>query len=209
MDFSKIDIHICDDHAFYIASIKQLMEELKIFNSVSSSSSKIELLNHLKIHSVDILFLDINVAKINMLDEIGQIRKLRPLVKIIILSSYDSQNIIREAISKKADAYLFKNTEKDEILYTIDCVLKNITYISSGCKKDFSFKDNFQLINELTSREKEIIRLLSLGYPNKKISETLKISVTTVQTHRRNIYQKLNLKGVGELVSFAFENNLN
>jgi DNA-binding CsgD family transcriptional regulator len=61
---------------------------------------------------------------------------------------------------------------------------------------------------ELTHREREIIKLLIDGFPNKKISDRLNISLATVQTHRRNIYKKLNLKGIGELIAFAYENNI-
>lgn len=208
MPKNQIHLHICDDHPLIATSIHNLFKDNLLFKSISSSISKLELFDALKQSTPDILILDINVNGVNMLDELPSIKEICADVKIIILTSYDSQNLLREAMKLGVDAYLYKNTDIHELLEAIDSLIKNEVYVSSGTNKEFQHKDGFELVGSLTDREKEVIRFLLEGSPNKKIADNLKISVTTVQTHRRNIYKKLNLKGIGELMSFAFENKL-
>ncbi len=196
-------LHICDDHPLIIKSIAALFNENALFSKISTSSSKHELFNRLLPLAPDILILDINVNGVNMLDDIQQLKELAPRMKIIIFTSYDSQLILREALKTGVHAYVNKNTDEHELLEVIRTVLDNDTYVTGRKHKAFVEKDNFELVLELSEREKEIIRCLLEGNPNKKIAEILNISVTTVQTHRRNIYKKLNLKGIGELMSFA------
>lgn len=201
-------LHICDDHPLIIKSIASLFEHNDFFAHVSTSSSKGQLFDFLQNQSPDFLILDINIKGHNMLDELVNIKQLSSEVKIIILTSYDSQLMLRKALKNGVHAYLNKNTDEEELFEAIRTISKNEIYVASGKTRDFSENDNFQMILELSDREKEVIHLLLDGNPNKKIAEKMKISVTTVQTHRRNIYKKLNLQGIGELMSFAVENKL-
>lgn len=205
---SKYTIHICDDHPLIRRSLTQLLEGVGIFSEITSSSTRAELFDALRSQCPDFLILDLNVHGVNMLDELTSIRNGFPTLKILVLTSYDSQNLLREAMKLGVDAYLYKNTDIHELLEAIDSLIKNEVYVSSGTNKEFQHKDGFELVGSLTDREKEVIRFLLEGSPNKKIADNMNISVTTVQTHRRNIYKKLNLKGIGELMSFAFEHKL-
>ena len=175
-----IKLHICDDHPLIATSIISLLKDNSLFKSISSSISKLELFDALKHSTPDILILDINVNGVNMFDELPSIKEICAHVKIIILTSYDSQNLLREAMKLGVDAYLYKNTDIQELLEAIDSLIKNEVYVSSGTKKEFQHKDGFELAGSLTDREKEVIRLLLEGSPNKKIADNLKISVTTV-----------------------------
>jgi DNA-binding NarL/FixJ family response regulator len=201
-------LHICDDHPLIIKSIATLFDGHKLFSQISKSSSKRELFLQLQKQTPDILILDININGVNMLDEIQNIKQHAPEIKIIILTSYDSQIMLRKALKTGIHAYLNKNTDENELLNAIRSISSNEIYITSGKTRQFVANDNFQMIQELSEREKQVIQLLLEGNPNKSMAEKLKISVTTVQTHRRNIYKKLNLQGIGELMSFAVEHKL-
>ncbi len=202
-------IHICDDHQLITESLVYMLESELFIERISVSRTAGALFESLRKELPEVIILDINVNKVNMLERIKDIRLIHPDCKIIILSAYDSPGIIRKAIQEKVDAYLFKTAPREEILEALHAVWTGKVYVSGAPKKNQSeFDDPFQLIESLSEREKEVIRCLVKGYPNKKISDELHISITTVQTHRRNIYRKLNLRGVGELVSFALNNQI-
>lgn len=206
--FQTMHLHICDDHPLITKSIATLFEGHALFSKISTSSSKSELFAQLQSHTPDLVILDINVNGRDMLDEIDNIKRAAPKMKIIILTSYDSQLMLRKALKTGIHAYLNKNTDENELLEAINTVTANDIYITSGKTRPFNHKDNFELVQGLSEREKEVIRFLLEGNPNKKIADIMNISVTTVQTHRRNIYKKLNLQGIGELISFAVEHKL-
>jgi DNA-binding NarL/FixJ family response regulator len=201
-------LHICDDHPLIIKSLTALFEDSAFFSEISFSSSKNDLFAQLHNKEADVLILDVNVNGVNMLDEIENITCVAPKMKILVLTSYDVQWMLRNALKLGVHAYLNKNTDEHELFEAVRTILNGEIYVSKGNKRLFEQKDNFQLSQELSEREREVIRLLLQGNPNKRISEVMKISVTTVQTHRRNIYKKLNLKGIGELMSFAVEQGL-
>lgn len=201
-------LHICDDHPLIIKSIASLFEGQSQFSKISNSSTKLELLTALHNKAPDILILDVNLNGVNMLDELKTIKELAPKTKVIILTSYDSETFLRKAIKNGVHAYLNKNTDASELKAAIESVTTNELYIGNGKTKQFNHKDSFELIEELSEREKEVIQCLVEGNPNKKIADYLNISITTVQTHRRNIYRKLNLQGIGDLMSFAAKHKL-
>lgn len=204
-----VNIHLCDDHELITNSLETMLGDVDFINSITKSNCKEELLLCLAENNTNVLILDINVNGINMLEVIPQIRISYPELKIILLTTYDSQHFKNAALQLKVNAYLYKNTQKDEVLHAINCVMNDKPYFSSGNYSAFQHKDSFELIHELTKREIEILKCLAKGFTNQKIAEHLTISIATVQTHRRNLKSKLNLKGTGELISFLIENKLN
>ena len=204
-----ISLHICDDHPLVASSIIGVLQNQPQFKHLSSSISKASLFSALqREEKPDVLILDVNVNGFNMLDEIPAIKVICPEIKIIILTSYESQSLLRDAILHGVHGFLNKNTEMSELLAVIETIGSGQVYISSSAYQGFKYKDRFELLLTLSSREKEIVGLLIAGHPNKSIAELLQISVTTVQTHRRNIYKKLELNGIRELMVLAMDINL-
>ncbi len=204
----KIKIHICDDHKIVTDGLAFILTQYDFIESVTKSNNKQELITHLINEKIDILLLDININSCNMLEFWEVKEKSFPRVKIIVFSSYQNQKLIEKAMSVGAKAYLNKNTEVEEIIFAIKKVMNDDIYISKSDYKNFSIKDNFQLIESLTNREKDILILLAKGFTNQKIADTLFISILTVQTHRKKINKKLGLKGINELIAFVYENEL-
>lgn len=205
---TAIKIHVCDDHELITESISYLLKSIDFVEKVTYSNSKSQLFSFIKNNTVDVLILDINVSGDNMLINLPFIRKTRPETRVVILTTYDSSEFVKESIKKGAQGFVSKNTSKDELIFCFKQVLEGKRYVSRENRKEFVFKDNFELLNQLTDREIEVLKCLTKGYTNKRIADELNISVLTVQTHRKNMYSKLNLRGVNELVSFAYENNL-
>jgi DNA-binding NarL/FixJ family response regulator len=205
---ATIRLHICDDHELITSSVLHLLAAFGQASELTVSHSKRELIDFLTTNPVDVLILDINMHGENMLSHLGEVKNLRPEMKIVLLTTYDSPAIIKEAMDFGVEGFVSKNTNKEELTYCLEQVIQGNRYVSRERRKEFVFKDNFERLKQLTEREIEVLKCLTKGYTNKRIADELNISILTVQTHRKNMYSKLNLRGVNELVSFAYENNL-
>lgn len=201
---------LVDDHSLYTDGLKSILRSQYADSHFDTAAKYQGVLDKLSRNKFNVIFLDINLAGVNMMDKIVEVLKSNPDAKIIILSSYFTPQLMRTARSSGASAYLVKNSSKDDILYATQKVLSSDEYIVSGYRKEDSLDnyDSFKKTKLVTDREKEIINLLAKGFNNSKIAEELFISASTVHTHRKNIYKKLDLKSVQELISYAYRFNL-
>jgi DNA-binding NarL/FixJ family response regulator len=128
-----------------------------------------------------------------------------------MLSTYSESHLIQKAKEYGANGYQLKNCSRDELWQNIRLVYQGIDcfpYQQAIAKNEFNDKDQFLKQFKLTSREMEVLRLIKLDYTNHQIAETLSLSIYTIETHRKNIMQKLGLKKPAELVKFIIENNI-
>jgi DNA-binding NarL/FixJ family response regulator len=204
----RFSVLICDDHELISTSLSLILSDFELVSSVHTVSTCKELFFKLNHQKFDVLILDLNVKGENMLEKIEQIKAIASEMKILILTSYDAPSFKRDALSKGVNAYLDKNSDKEQILCALRTILEGGTYLSSEISKEKKLKDSFEVLSELTSREIEIIRLLVKGYTNQKIADELNISIHTVQTHRKNLKHKLEIKTTGDLVALAYAGNL-
>jgi len=191
-----IRIGIVDDHPIFLHGITALLSSKLNFQILFSVDNAGKVLEHLKDQEIDILITDISMPDINGLELINIIRKEKSNIKIIVMSSF------KNAESKEnIDAYLLKNTSK-EILYD---VIENLYYYN----KKYFYSENIDfekiIFNKsiLSQREKEIVILICEGFTTIEISEKLFISKNTVETHRKNIFFKLNISTTAQLVTLA------
>lgn len=214
----KIRLMIADDHLLFIDGLRRVVnEELGIDVAAVCTNGRDAIDRCLK-ENFDIVFMDINMPIISGLESTSEIKRLRPAVKIIIVSMNDDYNTVNKAIKAGADAYILKNDGAVEIEKAIKSVIKNEFFISSTLtsilSKDISSKNitraDFLDFSEnlITSREQAVLKLIVEGFTNQEIAETLHISVRTVDTHRANMLAKLNLTNTASLVRFAIENKL-
>lgn len=201
-------VHICDDHQLITSSLSSIVKEINPLLKISASNNLADFISTIHSTKFDLILLDINVNGSDMLREIKKLKSLLTETKIIIITSYDSLAMVEESIQLGLKGFLNKNASESEIMSCINIVSKGGKYISRERRKEEVFKDNFELLKILTAREIDILKCLTKGLTNKMIADSLNISINTVQTHRKNIYAKLQIKGVNELVSFAYENNL-
>ena len=189
----KTEVIIIDDHKIFGEGFCSLLENNK-FRVKRVFQSPKKALYYLEKNLVDIVFCDINMPEINGIDLIKKIKKTNSACKVIMISMYTEKNIIKKALKNNADGYLTKN-----------CSVENIKTVISNtfsAGKNMIFKeveeninnDEFSLIFNLTSREKEIIKEILKEKSNSQIGEILQISKRTVETHRKNIMLKLNVK---------------
>ncbi len=210
--YRMIRILIIDDHPLVIDGIKTMLKEetyLEVIAAARSGKEALALLSEEK--QLDVILLDINLPDIDGLQLCEKIRQSNTLVKIIGLTSINEAGIITQLIRKGANGYLLKDMERGELINAINKVMDGNVYLSKGANEkilqqlqelDISPKN----IPVLTRREKEILLLLEQGLTSQEIAAKLFLSNYTVDTHRRNMLQKLNVHNTQSLLKAA--NNL-
>jgi DNA-binding NarL/FixJ family response regulator len=206
-----INIIIADDHNLFIDGLKLLLkdeEDMKVLDTVNDGN---ELLNILPKYKADLVLLDINMPRLNGLETIRFIKQSHPFLKIIMLSTYSDNHLVEKAKISGANGYLLKTTNKEELLQTLRLVAGGqacFPYQQPRAVNEFDNNDSFLKQFNLTKREMEILQLIKNNYTNQQIAEKLFLSIYTIETHRKNIMQKLNLKSPSALMKFIIEYNL-
>ena len=207
----KVRLVIADDHELFIDGLQSLLRDEPDIEVVNTAKNGKELLHMLSLQKADLVLLDINMPAMNGLDAIRYLRQSFPLVKTIILSTYHDEHLIERAKSEGANGYLLKTTSKDELVQTIRVVAGGqacFPYRNAGQDEQFIANDDFLKSLNLTKREKEILLLLKGELTNQQIADKLFLSVYTIETHRKNIMQKLGLKSPAALHKFIYSNNI-
>ncbi len=209
----KIKILIVDDHLMFLEGLKSLLHDEKTIEIIGVASNGQEALDLLAQHNVNIVITDISMPEIDGFELISTIKKKYPHVSTLVLSMHSESRIISKLIKQNVNGYLLKNAEKEELLKAISLLANGENYFSEEVKKIFvesSFSRNKKsdFVPELSRREKEVLKLIVEEFTAKEIAEELFISQHTVESHRKNIFSKLNVKNVAGLVKYAIENDL-
>ncbi|RZJ67583.1 MAG: response regulator transcription factor [Flavobacterium sp.] len=215
---SKIKIYLADDHQLLIDGMLAVLKTNPSFEVVGFSLNGVNLIENALEKSADILVMDINMPEKDGLEVLRELSGKEPPFKIIILSSYDDLKLVREVMKLGASGYLTKQCAGENIVEAIKVVHDGEEYFcKTVSEKIFStFAKNNPKVNtqtsafstNLTDRELDIIRLISLEYSGKQISEELFISQHTVESHRKNLMKKLDAKTTVGLVKYAIKHNL-
>ena len=191
----KSEMIIIDDHKIFGEGFCSLLENnnyrvKRVFQSPKKA------LNYLKDNLIDIIFCDINMPEINGIDLIKKIKKTNSECKVIMISMYTEKNVIKKALENNADGYLTKNCSIKDIKTAIsNSYSTEKRFISKTLNNNINNNnDSFSLKFKLTKREKEIISHILKEKSNADIGEILQISKRTVETHRKNIMLKLDVK---------------
>jgi len=218
-----VKVIIADDHQLFIAGLQTLLRggEKFQFDIEGIAHTGEGLLSLLKQTEPDLLILDLNMPERDGLDVLGTIRIQYPNLKILTLTMYDEVKIVKSAFKSGVDGYVLKNVNKEELMEAISDVLDGERFIGKGVKlstdienihnKDvvfFRFEDKFIKKYNLTKRELEILKLITLALSNKQIAKELYISDQTVSVHRKNIMRKLGVSNTAGLIKIAYDNSL-
>ena len=220
---NKIKIALVDDHLLVRNGIKSLLEEEQDMLVIAEGSNGLEAIEIVKNHKPDILVIDVRMPKMNGIEAVGELQNLSSKTKAIVLSMHDSEQYILEAIKAGASGYLLKDTDKKEFIKAIHTVYNGEKYFSGDIsnvivsnylqntsvapKKETPIQESDSF--DLTKKEKLILSHILSGKTNSEISEILKNSKRTVETHRFNLMKKMNVKNLMELAAKASEFRLN
>lgn len=211
----RIRVLLADDHKIFRDGVRSILEkekDIEVVGEAANGSDVFELIEHLE---VDVLVLDIDIGKPNGIEITALISKSHPEIKILILSMMGLHDFVIQALEKGAIGFLLKNTGKDEVLTAIRSVSKGDSYFSREVSailieqlhKPPSSRGNNTDI-PISPREVEVLKLIAQEFSNSEIAEKLFISIRTVDTHRRNLLEKLGAKNTAGLVKFAIQKGL-
>ncbi|WP_445454020.1 response regulator [Flavobacterium sp. 25HG05S-40] len=193
---NKIKIALVDDHQMFLDGMISVLSNEKEFEIVFVENNPQVALLKIRTNIPDILISDISMPEMNGLEFIKIVKQDFPDVKILVLSMFESLQSVEDI-----DGYLLKETSKEELINTIiDIVQNDKKHFGSGqiIKNTFDFKRSI-----LTDREKEVIQLIANEYTTDQIAEKLSTSKSTIETHRKNIFYKLQVKNIAGLIKKA------
>lgn len=207
-------ILITDDHGVMRAGLRAILEDEPELLVVGEAASGEETLHLAGQHQPDIVLLDIGLPGMDGIAVTRRLAKYSPRPKVIILSVYEDDSILREAIKAGASGYVIKRAAEEELITAIRVVSRGDMYVHPAIMhlllKDLSnsARPAKFAIDSITPREKEVMRYIIRGYTSRQIAEELSISVRTVEGHRASLFDKLGLKNRVELIEFAEQHGL-
>jgi DNA-binding NarL/FixJ family response regulator len=212
---NKIRVLIADDHKIFRDGIISILEREKDMEVVGEASNGLEVLERISKTTVDVLVLDIDMGKPNGIEITGTIKRDYPDTRILVLTMMGLRDFIIHALEAGATGFLLKNAGKDEVLTAIRSVAKGDSYFSrevsailiEHLSKPRTSRHRIADI-PLSAREIEVLKLIAQEYSNPEIARELFISIRTVDTHRRNLLEKLGVKNTAGLVKYAIQKGL-
>ncbi len=207
----KLSVVIADDHNLFINGLWMLLNDEPDIEVIDTAANGRELLSMLAKSQPQLLLLDINMPGMNGFDLLKQIRDVYPKISVVMLSTYNEEHLVEKARAGGASGYIFKNAEKDDLLKAMRLVGQGVHSFpvkQSANTSLFLESDPFLKQFQLTKREIELLQLIKQDYTNQQMADHLHLSIYTVETHRKNIMQKLNLKNPVELTKFILQYNL-
>lgn len=215
MNDKKIKVLLVDDHPLVLDGINARLEGEDSVTVIGMANDGKQALEQAEILQPDVVLMDISMPVMNGFEAAEQFRQQQPGVKVLILSMHDDREYIVKLIKCGAAGYVLKDVSSSELMSAIETVYRGGTYFSAGASQSlFSEMDPTAVLEPeaepepLTSREKDVLKLLAEGNSNKEIARTLDISVRTVETHRQNIKSKLDIHTAAGLARYAIEHQI-
>lgn len=208
---SQVRVVVADDHTIIRSGLRHLLEregDIQVVGEAADGREALDLAEQLR---PDVIMLDITMPKLNGIDVGRQIAAKLPKISVIILSMHSDEGYVLKALKAGARGYLLKDSAESDVINAVRAVSRGKAYFSPEISRmlvdDYirqlqqrGVEDSYEL---LSLREREIFQLLAEGRSNKEISGMLNLSTHTVETHRGNILEKLNLHSLPELILYA------
>lgn len=207
----KIRIVLADDHKLMRIGLRVLLEQQPDLTVVGEASDGREAVALVASQRPNVLVMDIGMPSLNGIEAAAQITQSNPEAAIVMLSMHSDESYVLRALKAGAKGYLLKDSAEADLIRAVHAVAEGKSFFSPAVSKvlldDYVRKlkrsgteDPYDL---LTPREREVLQLVAEGKSNKEVAQLLNLSVYTVETHRSNIMEKLNLHGVPELILYA------
>ncbi len=207
-------IVIVDDHVMFREGLKRILKERSDLEVVGEVDCGLELLKLLEKLVPDLIILDISMPNLRGLEAIHEIKMSHTKVRILVLTMHKDKAYLHQAVTAGADGYLLKEDADSELFLAIDRIRQGKKYVSpklsEGLTEDWvkitrgAQEPSFEP-EKLTAREREVLKLIVEGKSSREIGGLLFISGRTVERHRANILEKLNLKNITDLVKYAIQ----
>jgi len=204
----KIKVYLADDHAMFRDGIKAMLKDETDFQIVGEGDNEETILSECASLTPDVILMDISMQGTDGIQVTQKLRKSGSSVKILAVSMHSESNYIKSMLDSGANGYILKTTGRNEMITAIRTVFNGATFLSNEVSQNLikglqpqSQEDHVKL----TPREIDVLKMIAGEYSNQEIANALFISSRTVDTHRRNLLEKLGLKNTAGLVKFAIK----
>ncbi len=226
MATTKARILIADDHSVVRSGVRALLKSSPSYRVVAEAADGEEAVALARRHKPDIVMMDVSMPRMNGIEATRTLRREVPDAKVIILTVHEDEEYVFQMLKAGASGYVLKSAGKKEIFAAIESALSGERFFSPGVSRliidGFIHRNDNERepqrktdhaspsrsLTQLTKRETEILQLIAQGSTNREIAKTLFLSIRTVNTHRTNLMQKLDLHDTARLVRYAIENGL-
>lgn len=212
----KHRIVLAEDHVVLRQGLRSLLEKNAEFEVVAEANDGLDAIQCVRETKPDLIIIDLSMPRLTGMDAIREIKRIQPEIKIIVLTVHMAEEYVHESLEAGANGYVLKAADYAELIMAVKSVLKGNIYLSpdisnkvvmgylrSGPEKELGLGRE-----TLTSREREVLKLVAEGYKNREIADLLYISVKTVEKHRENIKHKLDLPNTSAMVAYAIKHGL-
>ena len=210
----SFNIIIADDHQMFIDGLLSILHEDNELNVTTTFKNGAQVLKFLEINGpqqLHLLITDLTMPEVDGIKLNSIVKDTYPTLKTLVVSMHIDGGMIDQLIKSNVDGYVPKNAEKDELLQAIHTILKGGTYFSSEIKKaytDAMFENRKQEEVHLTDREKEVLKLIAEEYTTQEIADSLFLSKHTIESYRKNLIAKLQVKNLAGLTKHAIKMGL-
>jgi len=202
-----VKIFITDDHYMIVEGIRALLQNEKDIDWMGHAMNAVSCLAFLQQQQPDVILMDINLPDKSGIDLCKEVKTKYPAIHILGLSSFNQQSFIQKMMDNGASGYVLKNATREELIDAIDTVMQGNKFLSLEATATMK-KNEDSKIPVLTRREKEVLILIADGMTNNEIADKLFISTTTVDTHRKNLLAKFEVKNTANLIRLAAQYQL-
>jgi two-component system response regulator NreC len=209
-------ILLVEDHTLLRHGIKAILAADPDFEVVGEADNGRDAIHLAGTLSPRLIIMDLSMPGTNGMEAITQIKKRYPDIRVLVLTVHKAEEYIRESLRAGADGYVLKHATREELMLAIKSLLNGKTYLSPDVAEsivngylDEGFRPSeLSALERLTMREREVLKLIAEGKPNKNIANYLCVSVKTVEKHRSNLMKKLGLHNAASLTAFAIEKGM-
>ena len=201
-------ILLADDHTLVRAGIRALVQSFADVEVVAEAADAMEAVVLAKAHQPDVVLMDITMKDTSGLRAAAQLRDDLPKTRVIILSMHATEDFVSQALRAGAAGYLLKDAATNELEVALQAVMRGETYLSPRISKavvERYLRAGAQPLDALTPRQREILKLIAEGQSTKEIAYTLGVSIKTVETHRAQLMDRLEIRDIAGLVRFAIK----
>jgi two-component system response regulator NreC len=207
----EIRLVLADDHSIVRKGLRSVLEADPDMRVVGEAATGLEAIDVCQRCRPDAAIVDIAMPLLNGIDAISQIQKVSPGTQVVVLSMHSDESYILRALGAGAKGYLLKDNAEDDVRPAVLAVVQGKSFLSPTIARTLledyvrflrqrGLQDSYEL---LTERERQVLQLLAEGRSNKEVASLLRLAVSTVETHRTNLMQKLNLHSTAEIVLYA------
>lgn len=208
----KISVLLADDHTVVRQGIRSILEaepDIEVVGEAENGREAVQMAHRLR---PNVIVIDLAMPQLNGMEATRQIIRERVPTKVVVLSSYDDDEYVRQLTEAGASGYLLKQTAANDLIEAVRETAKGNAYYSPAISKRLRDIHQVDYVRgqpvrrnsvNLTSREQEVLQLVAEGHPNKQIADMLKLSIKTVEKHRQHLMDKLNIHETAGLTRYA------